>query len=166
MAGPSPRAMVGAMRLPPRASLAMLMVFTTAATSAALDKGKVRYVGGAVQSIPVDAEGVIAITEGERLLFVADKGAGVVEIRFAQMLDVKYGQNLEKGVKTLFRKKRKHLLWITYQEDPESVAESTVMFELGKDVVVGTLDGIERGTGRRVLYADAEAAKFRREQKP
>ena len=71
-----------------------------------------------------------------------------------------------RGVKTLFRKKRKHLLWITYQEDPESVAESTVMFELGKDVVVGTLDGIERGTGRRVLYADAEAAKFRREQKP
>ena len=150
----------------PRASLAILMALTAAATASALAKGKVRYVGGAVQSIPVDAEGMIAISEGERLLFVADKGDGVVEIRFTQMLDVKYGQNLEKGVKTLFRKKRKHFLWITYQEDPESSAESTVMFELGKDVVVETLDGIERGTGRRILYADAEAAKFRREQKP
>ena len=82
------------------------------------------------------------------------------------MLDVKYGQNLERGVKTLFRKKRQHLLWVTYQEDPESSAEQTVMFELGKDVVGETLDGIERGTGRRILYADAEAAEFRRERKP
>ena len=163
MVGPSPRAMVEAMW--PRAWLAILVALTAAATAGALDKGKVHYVGGSVQSIPVDTEGMIAISEG-RLLFVADKGAGVVEIRFSQMLDVKYGQKLEKGVKTLFRKKRQHLLWVTYQEDPESSAEQTVMFELGKDVVGETLDGIERGTGRRVLYADAEAAKFRREQKP
>lgn len=156
--------MVGAMR--PRASLAILVVLAAAAAAGALDKAKVRYVGGAVQSVPVDAEGTIAISEGERLLFVADKGVGVVELRFSQMLDVKYGQNLEKGVKTLFRKKRQHLLWVTYQDDPESSAERTVMFELGKDVVVETLHGIERGTGRRVLYADPEAAKFRREQKP
>ena len=39
------------------------------------------------------------------------------------------------------------------------------MFELGKDVVLRTLDGIEKGTGRRILYADGEAAKFRREHR-
>jgi len=148
-----------------RVLLAGVALLAAATTASAVAKDKARYVGGAVQSVPHDAEGTIATPDGERLLFVADKGAGIVEVRFSQMLDVKYGQELETGVKTLFRKKRRHFLWVTYQEDPDSVAESTIMFELGKDVVLGTLDGIEEGTGRRVVYADAEAAKFRRERR-
>lgn len=153
------------LRLSPRYSLAILAVLTASATAGAVDKDKARYVGGAIQTVPADTEGRIVTADGRRMLFVAEEGDGVVEVSFAKMLDVKYGQSLAKGVKTLFRKKRQHFIWITYQETPDSVAESTVMFELGKDIVVETLDGLERGTGRRVLYADAEAAKFRSERK-
>ena len=153
-------------RLSPRAPLAILVVLAAASVVSAVDKGKARYMGGDIQSVPIDAEGTLATSDGERLSFVAEAGAGAVEVRFAQMLDVTYGQNLEKGVKTLFRRKRQHLLKISYQDDPQSVAESAIMFELGKDIVFKTLDSIEKGTGRRVLYADAEAAKFRREQQP
>ncbi len=152
-------------RLSPRAPLAILVVLAAASAASAVDKAKARYMGGAVQSVPIDAEGTLATSDGERFHFVAEAGAGAVEVLFSQMLDVTYGQNLEKGVKTLFRKRREHILEISYLADPKSQAESTIMFELGKDLVFETLDSIERGTGRRVLYADAEAAKFRREQR-
>ena len=128
----------------PALALALLL----AAPAAAVDKNKARYVSGGQFSVPADAEGTIATADG-RLLFVADAGAGVVDVRFAAIVDVKYGQSVEKS---LFRKKREHYIWVTYEDPADAETERTLQLELGKDVVLRVLDGLEQGTGRRVLY--------------
>jgi hypothetical protein len=132
----------------------------------AVDKNKVMYVGGTIPVAP-KAEGVLATTDDAKMVFVAEKGGGMIEIPWKKIEEAEYGQKVGRRVKTailltplaLFSKGRKHYLTLTYK-DRNDEAQSAV-FEMGKDTVRTTLAVVEARTGRKVTYQDEEAAKSR-----
>lgn len=152
-----------------RTAAVLLTAFglSAAAPSAiAVDKEKAMYVGGTLPVAP-KAEGVIATTDDVRMVFMAEKGAGMIEIPWKNVEEAEYGQKVGRRIKTaillsplaLFSKGRKHYLTITYK-DKRDESQSAV-FEMGKDIVRTTLAVMEARTGRKVTYQDEEAAKSR-----
>jgi hypothetical protein len=145
---------------------ATLMLAVAAPAAFAVDKEKAMYVGGTVPIAP-KAEGVLATTDDTKLVFIAEKGGGMVEIPWKKIEEAEYGQKVGRRVKTailltplaLFSKARKHYLTITYK-DKNDEAQSAV-FELGKDLVRTTLAVVETRMGRKITYQDEEAAKSR-----
>lgn len=136
------------------APLSALLILAPAAAGA-VDSEKAAYVSGPFDEIPVGAEGTLSTADAAKLLFVADKGAGVIEIPWNRVLDVEYGQK----VTSFIGKRREHFVSFAYR-DPRG-AERILMLELGKSIILASLDAFERLTGRRVVYRDAEAAQFR-----
>ena len=137
-----------------------------APVAGALDKEKAMYLGGTVPMAP-KSEGVMATSDETKLVFVADKGLGMVEIPWKQIEEAEYGQKVGRRMKTaifltpiaLFSKARKHYLTLTYK-DAKGEMQSGV-FELGKDLVRTTLTVVETRMGRKITYQDEEAAKTR-----
>jgi hypothetical protein len=148
--------------------IAVAFVITAFASTSvlAVGKDKVMYVGGTLPVAP-KAEGNLATTDDAKMVFVAEKGGGMVEIPWKKIEEAEYGQKVGRRVKTailltplaLFSKGRKHYLTITYK-DKNDEGQSAV-FELGKDTVRTTLAVVEARTGRKVTYQDEEAAKSR-----
>ena len=150
-----------------RITAAVLLATLAAAPMAgAVGKEKVMYVGGTLP-LPVKAEGILATTDENKMVFVADKGAGMIEIPWKKIEEAEYGQKVGRRVKTaifltplaLFSKARRHYLTITYK-DAKNEPQSAVL-ELGKDLVRTTLVVIETRMGRKITYQDEEAAKSR-----
>jgi hypothetical protein len=150
-----------------RRLVAALLIAASAAPAAfAVDKEKAMYVGGTLPVAP-KAEGVLATTDEAKLVFIAEKGQGMIEIPWKKIEEAEYGQKVGRRVKTailltplaLFSKARKHYLTITYK-DAKDESQSAV-FELGKELVRTTLAVVETRTGRKITYQDEEAAKSR-----
>ena len=124
------------------------------------------YVGGTVPVAP-KAEGNLATTDDAKMVFVAEKGGGMIEIPWKKIEEAEYGQKVGRRVKTailltplaLFSKGRKHYLTVTYKDKNDE--PQSAVFELGKDTVRTTLAVVEARTGRKVTYQDEEAAKAR-----
>jgi hypothetical protein len=149
-----------------RIAVAFLITAVASTPVLAVGKDKVMYVGGTVPVAP-KAEGTLATTDDTKMLFVAEKGGGMIEIPWKQIEEAEYGQKVGRRIKTailltplaLFSKGRKHYLTVTYK-DRNDEAQSAV-FELGKETVRTTLAVVEARTGRKITYQDEEAAKSR-----
>jgi hypothetical protein len=132
----------------------------------ALDKEKAMYVGGTANVAP-KAEGVLATSDSDKLMFVAEKGGGLIEIPWKKIDEAEYGQKVGRRVKTaiflsplaLLSKGRKHYLTISYKDKANEM--QSAVFELGKDLVRTTLTVVETRSGRKITYQDEEAAKAR-----
>ena len=124
------------------------------------------YLGGTIPMAP-KSEGVMSTSDETKLVFVAEKGLGMVEIPWKSIEEAEYGQKVGRRMKTaifltpiaLFSKSRKHYLTLTYK-DAKGEMQSGV-FELGKELVRTTLTVVETRMGRKVTYQDEEAAKTR-----
>ena len=152
-----------------RRIVAAAVVLTTLAAvpmAGAVGKDKVMYVGGTLP-ITVKAEGVLATSDEHKMVFIAEKGGGMIEIPWKKIEEAEYGQKVGRRVKSaiflsplmLFSKARHHYLTITYK-DAKDEPQSAVL-ELGKDTVRTTLVVIETRMGRKITYQDEEAAKSR-----
>jgi hypothetical protein len=132
----------------------------------AVDKDKAMYVGGTASMAP-KAEGTLATSDPDKLMFVAEKGGGIVEIPWKRIDEAEYGQKVGRRWKTaiflspaaLFSKGRKHYLTISYKDKKDEM--QSAVFELGKDLVRTTLTVVETRSGRKITYQDEEAAKSR-----
>jgi hypothetical protein len=145
---------------------ALLLALTATPAAHALGKEKAMYVGGTAQVAP-KAEGTLATTDEEKLLFIAEDGGGIIEIPWKRIDEAEYGQKVGRRMKTaiflspiaLFSKARKHYLTISYKDKKNEM--QSVVFELGKELVRTTLTVVETRTGRKITYQDEEAAKTR-----
>jgi hypothetical protein len=144
----------------------LLISIAVTPSAFAVDKDKAMYVGGTASVAP-KAEGVLATSDDTKLLFIAEKGGGMVEIPWKAIDEAEYGQKVGRRVKTaifltplaLFSKGRKHYLTITYKDKHDEM--QSAVFELGKDLVRTTLTVVETRSGRKITYQDEEAAKSR-----
>jgi hypothetical protein len=140
-------------------ALALACAVGFPAASWAVDKDKAEYVGGTLSTVESNTPGVLATSDSTKLIFVAEKNGGIVEIPYKKVLDIEYGQKVNrKKSSVLLTKGRKHYLTITYKGEP---TDEAAIFELGKDIVRPTLTILEARTGRKVTYQDEEAAKAR-----
>ena len=145
---------------------ASLLIAVAVTPAFALDKEKAMYVGGTANVAP-KSEGILATNDETKLMFIAEKGGGMVEIPWKKIDEAEYGQKVGRRWKTaiflspaaLFSKGRKHYLTISYK-DKNNEMQSAV-FELGKDLVRTTLTVVETRSGRKITYQDEEAAKTR-----
>ena len=145
---------------------ALLLAFTETPAANALDKEKAMYVGGTANVVP-KSEGTLATSDHDKLLFIAEKGGGVIEIPWKSIDEAEYGQKVGRRMKTaiflspiaLFSKARKHYLTISYKDKKDEM--QSVVFELGKELVRTTLTVVETRSGRKITYQDEEAAKTR-----
>jgi hypothetical protein len=148
------------------AAAALLLALTTTPAANALDKEKAMYVGGTAPVAP-KTEGTLATSDEEKLMFIGEKGGGLVEIPWKRIDEAEYGQKVGRRMKTaiflspiaLFSKARKHYLTISYKDKKNEM--QSVVFELGKELVRTTLTVVETRTGRKITYQDEEAAKTR-----
>ena len=150
-----------------RLAAATLLISIAVTPSAfAVGKDKAMYVGGTANVAP-KAEGVLATSDDTKLMFIAEKGGGMVEIPWKKIDEAEYGQKVGRRVKTaifltplaLFSKGRKHYLTISYKDKDDEM--QSAVFELGKDLVRTTLTVVETRSGRKITYQDEEAAKSR-----
>jgi len=145
---------------------AAVMISIAATPAIALDKDKAMYVGGTANVAP-KAEGMLATNDQTKLMFVAEKGGGLIEIPWKRIDEAEYGQKVGRRVKTailltplaLFSKARKHYLTISYKDKNDEM--QSAVFELGKELVRTTLTVVETRSGRKITYQDEEAAKSR-----
>jgi hypothetical protein len=127
-----------------------------------VDKSKAQFVGGTVASVPTAAEGVLATTDEENLIFVAEKDKGTLKIPWKSILEAEYGLESHRSAMQLFvGKSRQHFLTLTFKD--AAGKEQSAVFELGKDLVRPSLAAIEARSGRKVTYQDEEAAQIRRD---
>ena len=146
------------------ATLLLAVIVTPMAI--ALDKDKAMYVGGTANVAP-KSEGILATNDEAKLMFIAEKGGGMVEIPWKRIDEAEYGQKVGRRVKTaifltplaLFSKGRKHYLTISYKDKKDEM--QSAVFELGKELVRTTLTVVETRSGRKITYQDEEAAKQR-----
>ena len=144
----------------------LLLAVAVMPAAVAVDKDKAMYVGGTAAVAP-KSEGILATTDDTKLMFIAEKGGGVVEIPWKKIDEAEYGQKVGRRVKTaifltplaLFSKARKHYLTISYKDRKDEM--QSAVFELGKDLVRTTLTVVETRSGRKITYQDEEAAKSR-----
>lgn len=145
---------------------ALLLTIPVTPAAFAVDKEKAMYVGGTAPVAP-KSEGVLATTDDTKLVFIAEKGAGMIEIPWKKIDEAEYGQKVGRRMKTaifltplaLFSKGRKHYLTISYKDKNDEM--QSAVFELGKELVRTTLTVVETRSGRKITYQDEEAAKQR-----
>lgn len=132
----------------------------------ALDSKKAMYVGGTMtQVVKEETEGRLSTLDEAKMVFAADKNAGVIEVPYATIDSFEYGQKASHRIKTailltpwsLFSKKRRHYLSIIWKD--EEGKDAGVVFELGKDMVRPTFMVLEARTGKKVTFQDEEARK-------
>jgi len=140
------------------ATLAFIATLALGSPALAVDKDKAEYVSGPFDGIPVGAEGALSAAD-DKLVFVAEGARGLVEVPWAKVIDVEYGQK-----RTGLFKARHHFVSVVFRDAGGS--ERRLMLELGKDVILHLLDASEQRTGRRVVYQDDDAASYRVENSP
>lgn len=145
-----------AMRRGGRALLALVLL---AAPAARADSGDAKYVGGTVAGLREDSDGQLLTGDEERLVFVPEKGARV-EVPWSAVSELEYGQKVGRKLTMLYMsKKRRHFLTVTWSD--ERGKEQAAIFELPGKSARTTLTVVETRAGRKCLYQDEEAQKYR-----
>jgi hypothetical protein len=156
--------------------LVVCLLFPTVAL--AVDADKATYYGGTVATYagakePI--EGVLDLANPEALILMPEKkpfNATTLAIPYKQIDDLEYGQKAGRrvgaaigytvllgplGLLTLFSKKRKHYLTISFKD--EKGMDQVAIIELGKDIVRKALPIIKTRSGKDILYQDDDARK-------
>lgn len=148
---------------------AMTILFTMfllspVSTAFGVDKGEAKYVGGTLSSIPEKAEGPIDLKGEDKLVFMPKKGS-LLEIPWAAIDDIEYGQKAGRRVVTgiflspiaLFTKSRKHFITISYKD--AGGKDQAVVLEFDKDDIRQTITIFKTRSGKEITYQDEEAKK-------
>lgn len=144
--------------------IAALICLSLAGEAAALGKGKAVYMGGTVTSIADKAEGRIDLKSEERLVFSPKAGA-TLEIPWASISDVEYGQKAGRRVVmavvlsplALFSKNRKHYVTFTWKDAEDK--EQAAVLQFDKEDIRPALSIIRVRTGKEITFQDEEAQK-------
>lgn len=156
-----------------RTLASILLVVLTVQSLAAVGGKNAQYIGGTLK-MNENAEGKLNTTHDTLLIFETGghKDATRIEIPYKSIVELEYGQKAGRrigaavgtslllgpiGLVTLFSKKRKHYLSISYN-DTEGKEQAGV-FELGKDIIRTSLKVIETRSGKDIIYQDEEARK-------
>jgi hypothetical protein len=125
----------------------------------ALDGKKAMHVGGSLASrVPAETEGVINTSYEEKLIFIADKSFATIEIPYATIETLEYGQKASRHLLTpwkLFSKKRRHFLSVVYRDKDNK--DQAVVFELGNDILRPTVLVLEARSHKKLVFQDDEA---------
>jgi hypothetical protein len=135
------------------------------ATLAAVDSRGALYVGGTIPDLKEKSEGQFTQSEEAITFTPKKKGAKPVDIRYASVVELEYGQKAGRRVAVgilispwaLFSKKRNHYLTVSYKD--ANGKDQAGVFELGKDVVRTTLKVLETRTGKPIQFQDDEARR-------
>jgi len=127
---------------------------------AGLGSDKAMYVGGTVSTLTEKSEGKI-----DANAFTFECKAVKLSIPYDRFSSIEYGQKAGRRVGMavaispvlLFSKKRKHFVTIEFTDDANK--SQAAVFEIGKDLVRGTLAALEAKTGKKIEYQDDEARK-------
>jgi hypothetical protein len=131
----------------------------------AVDSRGSLYVGGTIPGLKEKSEGQF-IQSADAITFSPKaKGATPVDIPYAAVIELEYGQKAGRRVAVgvlisplaLFSKKRNHYLTISYKD--ANGKDQAGVFELGKDVVRTTLKILETRTGKPIQFQDDEAKR-------
>lgn len=141
-----------------------LIVCTFSVAPSAVDGDKAMYVGGTLSGIKDHAEGTF-LTNGETAIQFSTKKDGAIEIPYANITSLEYGQKAGRRIGVaimisplaLFSKKRNHFLTVSFSD--ASGEEQAAVFELGKEIVRTTLTVVETRSGKSIEYQDDEARK-------
>ena len=131
----------------------------------AVDSRGALYVGGTIPDLEEKSEGHFTQSEDAYTFVPNKRGAKRVDIPYASVAELEYGQKAGRRVAVgvlisplaLFSKKRNHYLTISYKD--ASGKDQAGVFELGKDVVRTTLKILETRTGKPIQFQDDEAKR-------
>lgn len=138
-------------------TIVVLASLLAVAPAWAVGKREAQFTGGTTRGVPLQSEGVLITDTDRGFVFLAENGQGSLEIGWARILDLDYGQKKGK------LGSRAHFLTLTYRNSKGS--ERTASFELGKDLIYPTLDLLEQKTKRKVTYLDDDAAQARQKER-
>ena len=147
------------------AMVVITAVLLASEVALAVDSDGAQYLGGTMPIVE-KSEGRLVTTSETALTFTPKKrGETSVEVPYASMTELEYGQKAGRRVAVavmvsplaLFSKKRNHYLTITYTD--AAGKEQTGVFELGKGIVRTTLKIVEVRSGKDIQYQDEEAKK-------
>lgn len=145
--------------------LTVICVCLLVPSLSAVDSRGALYVGGTIPDLKEKSEGRFTQSD-EVITFTPNKkGAKPVDIPYASVVELEYGQKAGRRVAVavlvspfaLFSKKRNHYLTISYKD--ASGKDQAGVFELGKDVVRTTLKVLETRTGKQIQFQDDEAKR-------
>ena len=144
----------------------LLLVLCCQLPTLAVDSKKAEHIGGTLESIIPPKTKCIVKTDNEKILrFITDKGGGEIEIPYATIDTIEYGQKVSFRTKTailvtpwaLFSKKRRHYLSITWKDKDNK--KQAAVFEIGSDILRPTVLIIEVRSGKKVTFQDEDAKK-------
>jgi hypothetical protein len=141
--------------------LLLLVALVAGTTIFAVDDKAAQYIGGTVVGLREKAEGTLVVTD-EMLAFDA-KTAGSVEILYASITSLEYGEKPVRRVATLTSPRLlppmpEHYLTISYS-DADGTAQSAV-FGLAPESVRTSMKIIEARSGEPIAYQDDGAREW------
>ena len=148
-----------------RTTLTVIGVSLLVASLSAVESRGALYVGGTIPGLKDKSEGQFTQADDAITFAPNAKGARPVDIPYASVVELEYGQKAGRRVAVgvlisplaLFSKKRNHYLTISYRD--ASGKDQAGVFELGKDVVRTTLKILETRTGKPIQFQDDEAKR-------
>ncbi len=146
------------------ASVFLVFAFAHVSVALGVDKGKAKYVGGTMASIPDQTEGPIDLKGSEKLVFTPKKGSSL-EIPWASIQEIEYGQKVGRRIKSaiflspiaIFAKARKHFVTISFKDADGK--DQAAVFEFDKNDIRQNLTIFKVRTGKEITYQDEEAKK-------
>jgi hypothetical protein len=147
------------MRRATTASAVLGVVLGLHAAAFALDAKKAQYVGGTL-SLAAETEGVFNTENEDKLIFFADNSFETIQIPYAKIDTLEYGQKASRAVLkpwTLFHKKRRHYLSVSFKDKDNK--DQAAVFELGKDILRPTVLVIQVRSHKKVQFQNEEARK-------
>jgi hypothetical protein len=121
------------------------------------------YVGGTVRSFPDAAEGKTELGNPKAFVFIAEKGA-TLSFPWTSIQDLEYGRHVSRRGKTaalksalgVFSRGQKHYVTVTFSDHVGR--EQLAVFQLGSEVVRGTLNALKEKSGKPLACEDQETA--------
>ena len=147
-------------------AFALLLVMAFQSLALAVGSKKAEYVGGTQEKvIPAKTECTINTENDSELVFVAGTGGGKIEVPYATVGTLEYGQKVSHRIKTailvtpwsLFSKKRRHYLSLTWKDRDST--EQAAVWEIGKEALRPTVLVLEARSGKKLTFQDEEAQK-------
>jgi hypothetical protein len=125
--------------------------------------GRVKYMGGTLESVDQRTSGRLSATAEDRVVFKTKRGS--VEIPYRDINLLEYGQKADRRYVAavlvspvlLLSKKRDHFLTVGYSDGAGK--QQALIFRVDKVDVRVMLASLEARTGLKVQYQDNEARK-------
>jgi hypothetical protein len=144
--------------------LTAAMLVCSASAALAVDKGKAKYIGGTVASIPEKSEGPIDLKGEDKLVFMPEKGSRL-EIPWTSVEELEYGQKVGRRWRTailvapiaLLSKARKHFVTVSFKDAADK--PQAAVFEFDKSDIRQNLAIFRTRCGKEITYQDEEARK-------